>query len=139
MPPDYASYPAMAQVVNAELIWNHFGRWPAFHDAEIVKVIFETHPATGRYSITFTVEAFEMTRNVSAQGYFELAKRCLIEIQFTGIEEITFEDFRHQNVLWELKFENQGSFIACDMSSSVGMEATIVAAEAVVLSLTPAE
>jgi len=49
MPPDYTEYSAIEQVINAEIIWNHFGYWPNFHDAEIIKVVFETHQATWRY------------------------------------------------------------------------------------------
>ena len=137
MVPDYIDYPVMEQVVNSEIIWNHFGYWPDFHDAEVMKVLFETHEATGRYSITFTVDAFETTNKVTAQGHYELIKQCLVEFQLTGIEKLEFNHFTFQNVLWELWFEQQGSFIKCCMPSSTGLEAEVVAEEAIVLSLKP--
>ncbi|WP_170934840.1 hypothetical protein [Hymenobacter gelipurpurascens] len=46
--------PAISRIINAEIVLQHFGYWPDFHDAEILKVVFETHP-TGRYSVTFTI------------------------------------------------------------------------------------
>ncbi len=99
MPPDYTEYSAIEQVINAEIIWNHFGYWPNFHDAEIIKVVFETHQATWRYSITFTVDAWETTNTLTPQGHYEQTKRCLIDIQLTGIRELDFEYFTVQNVL----------------------------------------
>jgi len=128
-------YLAMNRVVNSEIIHQHFGYWPTFHDAEVVKVTFEAH-ATGRYSVTFVIEAFETLAEVDAQGFYKQAKQCLIEIQFSGIEEIDFKYFTFQNVLFEFWFEEQGSLIKGIFSSSTGMEATVVAEEALVLSLT---
>lgn len=50
-------YPAMDRVINSEIIHLHFGYWPNFHDAKVIKVTFEAHP-TWRYSVTFLIEAF---------------------------------------------------------------------------------
>ena len=129
-------YPAMNRGINSEIIHQHFGYWPTFHDAEVVKVTFETH-TTGRYSVMFVIEAFETLAEVDVQGFYKQAKQCLIEIQFSGVEEIDFKYFNFQNVLFEFRFEEQGSLIKGVFSSSTGMEATIVAEEALVLSLSP--
>ncbi|GAB2454081.1 hypothetical protein GCM10011375_01410 [Hymenobacter qilianensis] len=131
-----APYPAINRVINSEIIHQYFGYWPNFHDAEVIKVTFETH-ITGRYSVTFVIEAFEMLAEVDAQGFYKQAKQCLIEIQFSGVEEIDFKYFNFQNVLFEFWFEEQGSLIKGIFNSSTGMEATVVAEEALVLSLAP--
>jgi hypothetical protein len=131
-----AYYPAMSRVINSEIIHHYFGYWPNFHDAEVVKATFETH-TTGRYSLTFVIEAFEMLAEVDAQGFYKQAKQCLVEIQFSGVIEIDFKYFNFQNVLFEFWFEEQGSLIKGVFSSSTGMEAIVVAEEALVLSLNP--
>ncbi|WP_324674635.1 Imm50 family immunity protein [Hymenobacter sp. GOD-10R] len=128
--------PVVSQIVNAGIVREHFGYWPDFHDAEIVKVIFEAHPGY-RASVMFVIAAFEITKGIDERGYYKLAKHCDIKLQFTGIQEIEFNDFGHQNVIFGLTLEESGSNIKCTFDSSVGMDAVIVAEEALVLSLTP--
>ncbi len=131
-------YAVMSRVVNSEVLFEHFGYWPNFHDAEVIKVTFEALP-TWRAAVTFTINIFEMTSKVNDKGYFELTKKCQVEVQLTGIKQLEFDYFSHQNVLFEFWFEEQGSDIKAVFSSSVGMEATVVAEEALILSLTPIE
>jgi hypothetical protein len=131
-------YAVMSRVVNSEILFEHFGYWPDFHDAEVMKVTFEALP-TWRAAVTFTINTFEMTSKVNEKGYFDLTKKCQIEVQLTGIKHLDFNYFSHQNVLFEFWFEEQGSDIKAVFSSSVGMEATVVAEEALILSLTPIE
>ncbi|GAA4351407.1 hypothetical protein GCM10023185_10030 [Hymenobacter saemangeumensis] len=128
--------PAISRIINHEIILQHFGYWPDFHDAEITKVIFETHP-TGRYSIAFLIDAFEMTKEIDERGYYKLSKHCTVELQFIGIQSLNFEGFSFQNVIFDLVFEESGDSIECRLSSSNGLEAAIIAEEVFVLSLTP--
>ena len=127
--------PAISRIINNEIIRQHFGYWPDFHDAEITKVTFETH-ASGRYSVTFVVAAFEMTKEIDERGYYKLIKHCDIEFQFIGIQNLEFDGFDSQNVIFDFVFEESGSNIECRFDSSTGLEAAIIAEEAFVLSLT---
>ncbi|GAA3946858.1 Imm50 family immunity protein [Hymenobacter algoricola] len=127
---------AIASIVNSEIVLQHFGYWPDFHDAEVDKVIFETHP-TGRYSVTFFIAASEMLSEVDEKGYYKQTKHCIVALQFIGIKEVEFNYFSHQNALFDLKFEASGNDIECTFESSVGLDAFIVAEEAFVMSLTP--
>ncbi|MEJ7664948.1 MAG: Imm50 family immunity protein [Hymenobacter sp.] len=129
-------YSAMSRVINSEIIFQHFGYWPDFHDAEVMKVTFEALP-TWRSAVTFIINAFEITSEVTEEGYLKLIKKCQIKLQLTGIKELNFDYFSFQNVLSELWFEEKESDIKAVFSSSVGMEATIVSEEALVLSLVP--
>ncbi|MFD1874602.1 Imm50 family immunity protein [Hymenobacter bucti] len=94
-------YPAMSRVINSEVLLQHFGYWPNFHDAEVIKVTFEALP-TWRSAVTFTINVFDMTNEVTKKGYFKLVKKCQIELQLTGIKELVFDYFSFQNVLFEL-------------------------------------
>ena len=128
--------PIISRITNSEIVIQHFGYWPSFHDAEVTKTTFETHP-TGRYSVTFVIAAFEMTSEVDERGYYKLIKHCDVELQFIGIDAIEFNHFSFQNVLFGLKFEEIGRNIKCSFDSSVGLEAVIAAEEVLVMSLTP--
>ncbi|WP_088844651.1 Imm50 family immunity protein [Hymenobacter gelipurpurascens] len=78
-----------------------------------------------------------MVNELDEQGYYKQTKHCVIEIQFIGITEIEFDSFGYQNVIFDLAFEENGSNIECRLDSSNGLEATIVAEEVLVMSLTP--
>lgn len=128
--------PIISQIINSEIVIQHFGYWPDFHDAEITKATFETH-STGRYSVTFVIAAFEMTSEVDENGHYKLIKHCNVELQLIGIQEMKFNGFDHQNVIFDLAFEESGSAIRCSLDSSNGLETYIVAEEVFILSLTP--
>ena len=127
---------AVRQIANSEIVIQHFGYWPNFHDAEIKKVLFEANP--GFYpSVTFVIRAFETTNETDEKGYYRQTKQCEIEVQFTEIKEIEFDGFSHQNVILALQFEKQGTDVICTLDASVGLEVYIVAQAAAVVSLNP--
>lgn len=66
-------YPAMDRVINSEIIHLHFGYWPNFHDAKVIKVTFEAHP-TWRYSVTFLIEAFQTLLEINEHGFYKQDK-----------------------------------------------------------------
>ncbi|RTQ53388.1 hypothetical protein EJV47_01200 [Hymenobacter gummosus] len=127
--------PVISRIINADLVRQHFGYWPAFHDAEVTKATFESNSGFWP-SVTFLLTASEMAKKVDETGYRGLTKRCDIELQFTGVQEIAFHDFSHQNVLLSLMLEEDGRNIKCTFGSSTGLDAIIVAEQVTVLSLT---
>ncbi|WP_345222982.1 Imm50 family immunity protein [Hymenobacter koreensis] len=127
---------AISRILNGEIVRQHFGYWPKFHDAEITKVTFEANPGFWP-SVTFVLTASEMTKEVDERGYYKQAKQCDVELQFTGVKEIDFDGFGHQNVIFELVLEEEGINIKGSFNPSVGLDAIIVAEKVSVLSLTP--
>ena len=126
--------PAIAKIVNAAVVIEHFGYWPRFHDAEIAKVTFESN--SGYWPlVSFVISAFEMTKEVDEKGYHKLIKQCDIELSFIGVEEIEFDRFSHQNVLMSLDFEESGSFIKTTFDAAVGLDAVIFSEGVSVVSL----
>ncbi len=126
--------PAISRITNAELVVQHFGYWPSFHDAEIKRVTFDANP--GYYpAVTFLIAAFEMTKLTDERGYFRQAKQCEIELRFSGIKEIDFDGFGHQNVILKIEFDEQNDDLTCTIDSSVGLDVFIVAQAAEVVSL----
>lgn len=126
--------PALARIANAEAVRQFFGHWPSFHDAEISKVTFEANPGYWP-SATFTINACAMTKE--EHDGLKTVKHCAIEFQFIDIQELEFDSFSHQNVIFDLVIEESGSNLKCTFNSSVGLDALIVAREVHVLCLTP--
>ncbi|UYZ59868.1 immunity 50 family protein [Hymenobacter latericus] len=129
---------AIRRIINNEVVFRHFGYWPDFLDSEITKVTFETHP-TGRYSVTFVIAAFEITKEKDESGFYNHrhTKHCDVELQLIGIKELKFDSFSSQNVILDLEFGECRGNIECVVNASTGLEFAIVAEEAFVLSLTP--
>ncbi|TGD77973.1 Imm50 family immunity protein [Hymenobacter wooponensis] len=128
---------ALARIVNAEVVRQFFGYWPSFHDAEITKVTFEANRGY-HAAATFVINAFGMTKEGQTNRFSKPVKHCTIELQFIDIQEVEFDCFSHQNVIFDLLIEESGSNLKCTFDSSVGLDASIVAKEVRVLSLTPA-
>ncbi|MBC6612881.1 hypothetical protein H8B15_18305 [Hymenobacter sp. BT507] len=124
------------KIASSEVVIQHFGYWPTFHDTEIRKVVFEANP--GFYpSVTFLLKAFATLNEKDERGYYRKVKQCEIELQFTGIKEIEFEGFGHQNVILSLEFGKQEGDLTCTLDASTGLAAYIVAQAAKVVSLNP--
>ncbi|WP_159451979.1 Imm50 family immunity protein [Hymenobacter roseosalivarius] len=126
--------PAISRIVNSEIVLQHFGYWPSFHDAVISKVTFEVH-SPFLASVAFLIATCETTDEVEEQGYYKQTKHCDIELQFLGIQEMVF-GLDHQPIIFNLSFEERDSSIKCSMSSSAE-EFAIVTEKVVVKSLTP--
>lgn len=92
------------RIANSRLVTDIFGRWPTFHDAEIVKLSLERNGDAGPHLMA-TIQAHEMTSEVDEKGYYVLKNRTLVEIRFSGIKELELFDFNAQNALFSLAID----------------------------------
>lgn len=106
-------------IVGSNLIAEWFGKWPSFHDAEIVEV----HLYRERRRMDLKLYAFEMTSEVDERGYYKLAKRCFIDFCFEGIDELELSDFNQQNVIGGLSLEENGGGVKVVIDPIFGMGA----------------
>jgi Immunity protein 50 len=81
-----------------------FGRWPSFHDSEVVSLAFDRAGPT----ITANIHVFEMTSEISSTGHYICRKHCVATLRFLQVDEIECEGFNHQNALMGLVI-NDGS------------------------------
>jgi len=132
------------RVVNHNLITDWFGRWPSFHDAEVLSMYLDRRPLEkGRGpSLVICLHAFEMTSEVDDRGYYKSDKHAIITLEFDGVEEIALDDFNCQNVIWQLNLEdtvNQEGQPALGvfLSSSFGVGCTFHCTLARVKSIEP--
>lgn len=103
-PPDMPEAPAYLS--GFQHVVEAFGHWPGFHDSPVLAY---TRTADG---VGLEVEAWEMTPEVDAQGYFILAKRHYIGFRFTGITAARLEGFTDDNILFGLIFSPVAEFQA---------------------------
>src|SRR4030095_2473016 len=115
-----------------------FGRWPSFHDAEVLRVSLDRSGIEGP-TLDATIHVFEMTSEVDAKGYYVLKNHTEVTLRFTEVTLSRFQWFNHQNVLSSLEVEelnppeHEGRCWRIGMPSSYGLEAEFECKRAIVL------
>jgi hypothetical protein len=73
---------------------------PSFRDAEVHRLALERAVPCGDLpSLEFVVHAWNMTDEVTPDGYYRLTHHHLITFRFEGVETVEIDGFNHQNVL----------------------------------------
>ena len=90
---------------NHQAVIDAFGYWPDFHDSPVLSFRVDSD------SITLEVEAWEMTDEVDAQGYFKLTKRHTVGFEFHDIVSTDLERFIPENILFELGFSPDEEYL----------------------------
>lgn len=84
-----------------------FGRWPSFHDAEVLNIALDRGDrGTFGPSLEAAVHVFEGTSQVDDEGRYVLKNHVLVRMRFSRIVNLTLADFNHQNVLGSLEIEH---------------------------------
>jgi hypothetical protein len=84
-----------SKIENGNLLTDIFGRWPSFHDAEVVRIALDRHDTP---YLEAAIHVFEMTSQVE-NGAYVLKNHILATLRFIEIYELKLEDFNSQNVL----------------------------------------
>jgi len=84
-------------IQNHEAAISFFGRWPSFHDANVLA--YEPGPD----SISLTLHTWLMTDQVDAKGFFILRNHALVSLRFGGIHDVQMDAFRSGNILFGLE------------------------------------
>jgi Immunity protein 50 len=98
-------------VINGNLIVERFGRWPSFHDAEVLSVYLSGH-LPEQPSCEMVIHVWLMADKVDARRSYILEKHSLVTFRFEQLIESEFNNFNHQNCLsylWieEASFDNE--------------------------------
>ena len=93
----------MSLFENAERLTSVFGRWPSFHDAEVIAfsaeraLPFKSGATAARVAVH--VREYQASGQGTASYQQELRKSVLITFLFLQAEEIQIDGFNHQNVI----------------------------------------
>jgi hypothetical protein len=81
-----------------------FGRWPSFHDAEVIRVTLDRSGADGP-KMEVVIHVFEATKEVDSRGYFVSKNHIDVTLTFTKVDLVRLDGFNHQNVISCLSIE----------------------------------
>jgi hypothetical protein len=127
---------------NSALLELIFGRWPSFHDAEVLRVVLDRSGDEGP-TLEVTIHVFDMTSDVDPQGFCVLKNHTEVTLRFTLVGLKRLQWFNHQNVLSSLEIseidpkECDGRRLRVEMPSSYGLEAEFDCKRAIVASVRP--
>jgi hypothetical protein len=116
-----------------------FGRWPSFHDSEVVSLAFDRAGP----SITSDIHVFEMTSEISPTGHYICRNHCVAKLRFLQVDEIQFEGFNHQNALMGLIIrdgshrEMERIKFEVSLDGAYGVDLSFVCSGIEVLAVTP--
>ncbi|MGI4761297.1 MAG: Imm50 family immunity protein [Janthinobacterium lividum] len=124
---------AVSQIINSELVIQHFGYWPKFHDTTLAKMSIEVKASQS--VIKFLIETAEFTNELNERGQYKDFKPCFIELEFHNVKS-TALDFDHVPVLFDVVFEKDTNGLVCYFDSSAGSY-SIAAEKIAVVSIIP--
>lgn len=116
-------------IAGAQELFDWFGYWPSFHDAEAKKL----HVELGRGS-SLVLHTWEMTNTVTEEGFYETRKH--VEFVLEDITRIELGDLWENSILLSLGISKTGSGFILEFSAAYGLWGSIEA-EVVSLRLTP--
>ncbi|MBI3654337.1 MAG: hypothetical protein HY231_25195 [Acidobacteria bacterium] len=94
------------KIKNSELLINAFGRFPTFHDAEVVQIILDKGDwqANRPPNLLAKLQVLKLVSKEDGNGNL-LWSRHLVTMRFSGIEDLRLGNWQPQNVLWDLLIE----------------------------------
>jgi len=123
----------MILIENSEIIENHFGYFPSFHDSEVISVRLDREEP----SIAIEIYVFESSEEIDNEGHYKYVKECIVDFIFNEVKEMKISDFNHQNVLYGIKFKQEADQIMTKFDSSFGMNGYIQSSKVSVKGLKP--
>ena len=130
-------------VGNAAALTDIFGRWPSFHDAEVLRVVLDADGAGGRSpSVEMQVYVFEMTSEV-VDGRYALANRTLVTFRFYGVANLELSDLDSQNALLDLHIQDisdrglENLKMEVKLASTLGLEGGFLCDSAEIMYVRP--
>ena len=132
----------MQLVEHSDRLVRIFGRWPSFHDAEVLRVILDR---TGSVpTLEVQIHVFEMTSELDRAGHYLNRNDTLVTLRFLNVVLEELGGFNEQNVLFEMSIASTPDTpverrLRVEMSSSYGFGATFDCEQAEVVEVKPFE
>jgi hypothetical protein len=124
---------AVESIAGAQELFDWFGYWPEFHDANVIKFHLELGaPAS------LLVHSWEMTNTVASAGFYELRKHVVVEFLLNDLSNVNPQDLWEGSILFSLEITKSDAGFRLDLSSAYGLCGTIEARQ-LSLRITPGQ
>ena len=112
----------LSAIVGAQELYDWFGKWPRFHDAEIVSLYLNRRGPSSLH-----VHTWDMTNKVDERGFYVQEKHAIVEFILEDIAEMDFNGFSRQNVIFGLDLDKKGEGFILTLDPCYGLAGTIEA------------
>jgi Immunity protein 50 len=135
-----------ADLRGAEQLTAIFGRWPSFHDAEVVRLgLDRASGVEGAWGPTLNVDVyvFQAGPNVAANGMYVLRHETLVSFRFCEVDQLELREFNQQNAIWDLSITDiserqlERARYEVRFAPSFGVDAGFLCFDAEVVSVRP--
>jgi Immunity protein 50 len=109
-------------IPGAQDLFDWFGYWPSFHDAEVLGIEFNR---TGASKIR--VHTWRMTAEVDARGFYVCDKHCIVTLILDEIVDLELAHFNSGNILMDIEFAHEQDAFILELSATYGLEGKITA------------
>jgi len=109
-------------LVGADALTAWFGRWPSFHDAEILSVELNRAGTS-----CVRIHTWNMTTDLNATGGYKIDKHCVVLFLLEQISDLELADFSGQNVIFGLQIEKHDAGYRLELSPCYGLAGYLVA------------
>ena len=121
------------EISGAVKLYDWFGYWPDFHDAEIISLHLNR-----KGSSSLRVHTWEMTKEIDENGHYVLTKHIVVEFVFETVFALSLTGFSQQNVIFGLDIEKTSPGFRLTLDECYGLAGSIEA-EGLSLRLTPGQ
>ena len=111
---------AQALVEGSERLVEAMGRWPSFHDANVLSL------SRSEGSCTVVIHVFEMTNEIDKNRFFVLKKHHLVSIEMQGISSNSLAEPYKGDVLSDLFIGPSGDLVEVRFESHMDQDGEVL-------------
>jgi hypothetical protein len=110
----------IASIDGAQQLYDWFGYWPTFHDAEVLRLELNRSGSS-----LLAVRTREVTGETDQKGYHVPAKNVTVSFMIEGVSDLDLNGFSHQNVVGYIEVEKTANGFLVTLSPCYGLAGTI--------------
>jgi hypothetical protein len=114
--------PEVAAIDGAQSLYDWFGYWPSFHDAEILHLHLNR---TG--SSNMAIHTWHMSPDTDEKGFYILQKHVVVEFVLEEISDLELIQFSKQNVIFGLAIKKKNDEFVLELDPCYGLAGRIEA------------
>lgn len=119
------------EISGATGLYEWFGYWPDFHDAEILSLYLNRSGPS-----ILQIYTWDTTKEIDARGFYVQRKHAVVEFVLNGMAELDLNGFSCQNVISGLAIERTSSGFRVVLGACYGLAGSLEA-ETLAFRITP--
>ena len=127
-------------IINYEILTDIYGKWPCFHDAEVLSIKLTRSLGLEKVcDVKVVVNCFTMETVNEGTAEFETVKtnNYTIEFLFSDVTNLVIDGFNHQNVIDDIEFTDEVRGIKVEFVPIFGVSSVFTCKRVEVLSANP--